>query len=110
MKKAVFALVFLCAACAYAASNPNPADYNLSVHVSSSSLDPDTPAHLTVTIQGKTYELRALFATSGILALGDYKAKLAKDEHKSSYESLQVYEFLFPDGKTRQFLVVGMSE
>jgi len=44
------------------------------------------------------------------LALGDYKAKLVRDEHKTSYESAQVYEFLFPDKKTRRFEVVGQSE
>jgi hypothetical protein len=45
-----------------------------------------------------------------LLALGDYKAKLVKDEHKTTYGSNQVYEFLFPDKKTRQFTVVGQTE
>jgi hypothetical protein len=44
------------------------------------------------------------------LALGDYKAKLVKDEHKKTYESLQEYEFLLPDKKTRKFSVVGQTE
>jgi hypothetical protein len=44
------------------------------------------------------------------LALGDYKAKLVKDEHESAYDSYQVYEFLLPDKKTRKFVVVGQSE
>jgi hypothetical protein len=33
------------------------------------------------------------------------------DEHfKGNYDSWQVYEFQFPDGKTRKFLVVGQLE
>jgi hypothetical protein len=28
----------------------------------------------------------------------------------TTYDSVQVYEFLFPDGKTRKFYVVGQSE
>ena len=45
-----------------------------------------------------------------LLVLGDYKAKLVKDEHRTTYDSYQVYEFLFPDGKTRKFQVVGQIE
>jgi len=33
-----------------------------------------------------------------------------KDEHPSAYESRQEYEFLFPDSKTKKFIVVGQSE
>ena len=45
-----------------------------------------------------------------LLALGDYKAKLVQDVHKTTYESSQAYEFLFPDKKTRRFFVVGQTE
>jgi hypothetical protein len=45
-----------------------------------------------------------------VLALGDYKAKLVQDDHKTAYDSLQVYEFLFADKKTRKFEVVGQME
>jgi hypothetical protein len=44
------------------------------------------------------------------LALGDYKAKLIKDEHKTFYETIQVYEFLFADKKTRWFEVIVQTE
>ena len=44
------------------------------------------------------------------MAPGDYKAKLVKDEHLTAYESTQIYEFLFPDKKTRKFIVVGETE
>ena len=64
---------------------------------------------LHVVIDGKKYELQSVFDMGGVLALGDYKAKLVKDEHRGS-DSLQVYEFLFPDKKTRQFRVVGLTE
>ena len=45
-----------------------------------------------------------------MLEIGDYKAKLIRDEHHTKYDSLQVYEFLFPDKKTRKFEVVGQTE
>jgi hypothetical protein len=51
-----------------------------------------------------------LQAGVALLALGDYKAKLVQDQHKSAYESSQAYEFLFPDNTTRKFTVVGRSE
>jgi hypothetical protein len=44
------------------------------------------------------------------LALGDYKAKLVQDKHRTAYESSQAYEFLFPDNTTRKFTVVGWIE
>ena len=45
-----------------------------------------------------------------LLGLGNYMAKLVKDEHKTTYDSLQVYEFLFSDKKVRKFEVVGRME
>jgi len=45
-----------------------------------------------------------------LLALGDYKAKLVKDDHKTPYESIRMYEFQFPDKKTRKFAVAGQTE
>ena len=47
---------------------------------------------------------------NALLALGDYKAKLVRDDHRSAYDSFQVYEFLFADNKTRKFEVIGMTE
>jgi hypothetical protein len=47
---------------------------------------------------------------NALLALRDYKAKLLKDEHKTTYDSYQTYEFLFADKKTRGYIVVGQSE
>jgi hypothetical protein len=95
--------------------DPNPTEYAVNVHVSSSSVVLESHAvnsqqQVSVVIDGKRYELRSEIATSALLALGDYKAKLVQDEHKTAYDSVQVYEFLLPDGKTRKFGVVGQTE
>jgi hypothetical protein len=99
---------------AWAGSNSNPADYTINVRVSTSRMVSESRSslfvqHLDVVISGKKYELESQIALGMLLALGDYKAKLARDEHKTSYDSLQVYEFLFPDQKTRKFAVVGLT-
>lgn len=71
---------------------------------------------LNVVIDGKKYEreaptLRAnLQAGVALLALGDYKAKLVQDKHRTACESSQAPEFLFPDNTTRKFTVVGWIE
>jgi hypothetical protein len=41
-----------------------------------------------------------------ILVVGDYKAKLVKDDHETVYESIRVYELRFVDKKTRKFDVI----
>jgi hypothetical protein len=56
---------------------------------------------LKVVINGKKYELKSGSVKNVVLALGDYKAKLVQDEHKTAYDSLQVYEFLFRSGGLR---------
>ena len=103
-------LLFSAVACA---ADPNPAEYTINVHVSSSRMVLETSLlfsqELDVVIEGKRYELLAANANA-LLALGDYKAKLVKDEHRTAYESFQVYEFLFPDKKIRKFTVVGVTE
>ena len=109
MMRAALVAVLLLAALAPA--TPAPEVYSTDVHVFSSYFPPcQAPQHLTAIIDGKKYELYAPDSVSFLLALGDYKAKLVKDEHKTSYESVQVYEFLFPDKKTREFKVVGQNE
>jgi|SRR5947209_6933483 len=102
---------------------PNPDEYSINVHVSASHwvMDPNLSKFaqalqkLDVIIDGKKYELEAisygnLRAVTPLLALGDYKAKLIQDQHKVTYESSQMYEFIFPDKKTMKFNVVGQSE
>jgi hypothetical protein len=90
-------------------TNPNPAGYTINVHVSSSEIERGFQV-LNVVIDGKKYELQSELALGRLLNLGDYNAKLVKDEHKTTYDSVQVYEFLFPDNKTRQFDLIGQTE
>src|SRR5690242_15762989 len=121
MKRTAF-FVLLLATFSWAA--PNPDEYSINVHVSSSHwvvaprvlVGPEPVLRLNVIIDGKKYELEApthranLEAGVTLLAPGDYKAKLVQDQHKTTYESSQAYDFLFPDKKTRKFIVVGQTE
>jgi len=92
-----------------AVAAPTPDDYTIDVHVSSSYFGAQGQI-LKVTINGKKYKLSATPSELSLLALGDYKAKLIRDDHKASYYSYQIYEFQFPDKKTRKFNVIGQSE
>jgi|SRR5580700_9949998 hypothetical protein len=117
VKKITAAILLVLFACTWAGSKPNrtepnPADYTTTVHVSACHLSfapPSVFQDLDVVINGNKYELQAMSA-DGVLALGDYKAKLVQDLHKNAYESSQTYEFLFPDMKVRKFSVIGQSE
>src|ERR1017187_6952480 len=116
MKKLMLVVLML-SAFSFAGNKPaNPADYNVSVHVSASSLAGLEGAFpfLNVIIDGKNYQLSAEQHADrlkgwAVLALGEYKARLVTDEH-NAYELTQVYELLFPDGKTMKFDVTGTSE
>jgi hypothetical protein len=120
MKKVLIALLLLAPALSWAGKpKPNPADYTITVHVQSSFLTkecagdcPMLPGiqHLIVVIDGKKYELDGAPEHPGVLRVGDYKAKLLKQDETRSYEFRWTYEFLFPDGKTRDFLVVSEAE
>ena len=109
MKQLALLTLLLLTACTKAAAAPNPDDYPITIHVTSSQIV-DQIQDLDVVIDGKQYELSAAQVRHGLLALGDYKARLIKDEHKFAYESVQIYEILFPDNKTRTFAVIGRSE
>jgi hypothetical protein len=109
-RSALLILLLLLALCVTAA--PAPDEYSVTIHVRSSYLlfaDGGASQMLDTVIDGKKYVLSAP-SNSLLLALGDYKAKLTKDDHKTSYESNQVYEILFPDKKTRKFFVAGQTE
>lgn len=111
MKRIMIAFLLLLPAHAWAGGDPSPAEYTVNVHVSSSRQDHWYFQELTVAIDGKKFELLSDKAYVGrVLALGDYKAKLVQDEHKPAYDSVQVYEFLFADKKTRRFAVIGQTE
>src|ERR1700719_1408363 len=117
MKKGTLIFLLSFATFAWAAAEPNPAEYTTNVHVNSSRVVVEVPNGvaldyqvLNVVINGKKYELMSGSVKNVVLALGEYKAKLVQDEHKTAYDSLQVYEFLFADKKTRRFEVVGQTE
>src|ERR1039458_1468044 len=110
MKKIVLVFLLLFSTFAWAGSEPNPAEYTISVHISSSCMVIENGSNasqqkLNVVIDGKKYELEG-YGGGMLLGLGNYMAKLVKDEHKTTYDSLQVYEFLFSDKKVRKFEVV----
>lgn len=116
MKRIAFSIVLLVPTFFWAA--PNPDEYSINIHVVSSSFvtvpgmggSAGTTQKLNVLIGGKKYELSGLASTGGLLALGDYKARLVRDDHKTTYESRQAYELLFPDKTTKKFSVTGQSE
>lgn len=129
MKKIPFVILLLTPALAFAAPKPEPAEYTVAVHVYSSGMVSvcnnflgnagcKLREHLNAVIDGKKYELNSKEYADAALLTGDYKAKLITDEPPdpytgkppTSYEYHQIYEFLFPDGKTRRYIVVGGSE
>jgi hypothetical protein len=107
MKKLATIVVMLCSVLAWGGVAPNSADYNINVHVSSSRIDERSHVNLMVVVDGSKYELRG---NSWLLAPGDYKARLTRDDHKTAYAPSQTYEFLLPDKKTRRFILVGITE
>jgi hypothetical protein len=112
MRKIMLAVLLLSSALSWAGAAPNPAEYALNVHVTSERFDGRSPLRLKVIIDGKKYELQALDGETPLFALGDYKAKTvavkAKDVHP--YDIYGSYEVLFPDNKTRDFILVGITE
>ena len=121
-------LFFYCSHPATAADTKNdPSQFSLAVHISASAYAPENDPKLgeldalseivTATINGRHYQLegptssaKAFMHGNGLINPGDYHAKLSKDDHKTSYESQQQFEILFPDGTTRPFSVIAQSE
>ncbi len=112
MKKFALSVVLLFSVLAWASAAPNAADHNIQVHVSSARVNGRGLIRLKVTLDGRKCELEGLDAESSLLMPGDYKAKTisvrAKDVH--TYDVYGAYEFLFPDGKTRRYGLVGIME
>jgi len=112
MKKIALAVVLLFSALAWAGSEPNPAEYTINVHVSSSRINSRGLIRLKAILAGKKYELEGLDAENSLLVPGDYKAKTlplkVKDVH--TYDVYGNYEIIFPDQKTRRYALVGISE
>jgi hypothetical protein len=95
-----------------------PSAYNLTVHVVGSSIGEECAGHacehsqnLRVTIDGQKYELQSdTLLAKGVIALGDYPGRLITDEHKPTKEFTREYTLQFPDGSTRNFQVIGVTE
>jgi hypothetical protein len=106
--KTLLCTMLLCATAI--AAPPNTPDYNVTVHVieSKTRYYPNPVRgyqRITVVVDGYKYELEAL--SEGVLALGDYKAKLTETP-KNGYDIYRTYTFLLPDGKTREFNLSGI--
>jgi len=122
MKKVVVVslLAMLLSGFSFAEKKPavaNPADFAINVHVVESrmSIDlvPCAQRLLTVIINQKKYEVWSPTKCTdgkGVLALGDYKAKLVKDVHPTAYQSLQIYQVILPDNTTMNFNIIGLIE
>jgi hypothetical protein len=112
MKKLAVVVVILFSALAWAGAEPNPADYTINIHVSSSRVNGHGLIRLKVILDGKKCELEGIDGESSLLVPGDYKAKTValkvKDAH--TYDVYGAYEFLFPDKKTRRYQLVGITE
>lgn len=95
----------------FRADKPDPASYILKLHVSAAQYDPSGRYEIVSgVVGGKHYQLEASNSGYGLLNPGDYPAKLVSDKHKTSYESLQIYQLLFPDGSVRTFHVILQAE
>jgi len=125
MKNFLIALLLIAPALAVADKpTPNPADYTVAMHVQASRITLDCGEvtggssvciwehHLNVTIDGKRYELNSIHPLKTVLVLhvGDYKAKVVKEDTSKSYGFQRSYELLYPDGQTEDFQVIGELE
>lgn len=130
MKVVLGVVLLLLPTVLFASDIPNPTDYTIDVRVVSSRLafmcgkafggDSQClgPQQITVVIEGKKYELAGgsyrgrggAGSRRGLLELGTYKARIVKEEHKSTSELFRDYEFLLPDKTTRAFTLVGIPE
>jgi hypothetical protein len=127
MRKSLFLILIFCATFATAAPPPNPADYTETLHVTGSHLVIDASnrntrpdQRLDVTVDGKKYELygESLSCTlplggrcgTGVLRIGDYKARRFYENLKPDYLLSLGYQILLPDGKTIKLFVVGQDE
>ena len=116
MKQRLLVFVLLFYGSVWVAPPAKQAEYNIDVHVSASRTVKQSESatryqYLSVTIDGKKYELESVLGVGDVLILGDYKSRLVTDKHGSGdYDSRQVYEFQFSDMTTREFDVVGQVE
>ena len=127
MKKLFAFAIILYPVIAFGAAAPQAADYNIPVHVTQSKLVLQCSSgicnytdHLNGTIAGKKVEVVENKLRTAVLHPGDYKARVAKTGNgktrtvqasaASTFEDTITYEFLLPDGTTRQYLLIGEEE
>jgi hypothetical protein len=107
MKKVLLGLLLMQATVLMAATKPNPADYTVTAHVVASHSGGQIQL-IYAMIDGQEVELQG--NSLGVLALGDYSARLLKTDHSpNTYDMYLTYEFLFPDGHTRPYLLIGFG-
>lgn len=114
MRRLICLILLITPALLVAQPNPNGSEYPITVHVQSSHRVGQDKINngtefLTVVIEGKKYELASSHGDA-ILRVGDYKAKILHFDHPRTYEYNLKYELQFPDGKTREYKVVGEEE
>jgi hypothetical protein len=112
MKIALLSLALCLAAVTASAGDKKPADYPLTAHVLlSRNTAGGQTQWLDAVIDGRQVELEG--QSGGVLALGDYKARILKGSYTetrpNSYDTYLQYEFLFPDGHTRPYFLVGLE-
>ncbi len=87
----------------------NTADFNLTAHVTNAFLvTTQELLRLDVTLDGKKLQLES-FDSTKMLHLGDYKARVVKDDEWKSGQYVVSYDLLMLDGTHLLFRVVGES-
>jgi hypothetical protein len=128
MKKIV-AVLFLLLCAATLRAKPNPADFNIKIHISGSQVipallasDPDPFLFVDTVLGGKKVKLGGYVPFSShhvgsiappysVLNPGDYQIRLKKDDsEKDSPIIRQKYELLLPNGDVWECSIVGISE
>ena len=119
MKLSLFLLMFVAPSFAF---SQGKGDYTIPVHVSESHIGLScnttkgtssckSTQVLTAQVEGNKYQLESeTFFSKGLVALGDYYAKLSDHKEKSTKEFTRSYDLMFPDGSTRTFNVIGQTE
>lgn len=105
---------------AFAAEQPNPADFPIKIHVVSSrartvpqDINNGMPVQFLETIiDNQPVELGCY--SQGVLALGDYPARLSTKvhspaKHPNTYDIYRGYDLLMPDQQIRTCFVTGLG-
>ena len=90
---------------------PDPLDYPLTIHVTHarvSGAGVSGVLHIDGVIDGKKVELEA--NASGLLHIGEYRARLVSSDEKKSGWFSRSYDLLFTDGTHVLFVEVAESE